>query len=50
MEKISTYNDLLKKYKECKKKIEVRENPEKFNNDEIKERHILICGGPGCKE
>lgn len=28
MEKISTYNDLLKKYKECKKKIEVRENPE----------------------
>lgn len=49
MEKISTYNDLLKKYKECKKKIEVRENPEKFNNDEIKERHILICGGPGCK-
>ncbi|MCR1951714.1 4Fe-4S binding protein [Clostridium sp. DSM 100503] len=49
MEKINTYNDLLNKYEECKKKIEVRKNPEKFNKTEIKERHILICGGPGCK-
>ena len=49
MERISTYNDLLKKYKECKKKMEIRENPERFNKGEIKERHILICGGPGCK-
>ncbi|WP_195262576.1 MULTISPECIES: NADH-ubiquinone oxidoreductase-F iron-sulfur binding region domain-containing protein [unclassified Clostridium] len=49
MNRINTYNDLLKMHEECKKKIEVRENPEKFNKDEIKERHILICGGPGCK-
>ena len=49
MERINNYNDLLERVQEFKKNIEVRENPEKFNNDEIKERHILICGGPGCK-
>ncbi|MBS5938323.1 4Fe-4S dicluster domain-containing protein [Clostridium sartagoforme] len=49
MEKIRNYNELLEKVDFYKKQIEVRENPEKFNKGEIKERHILICGGPGCK-
>ncbi|EOR27635.1 putative [Fe] hydrogenase, electron-transfer subunit [Clostridium sartagoforme AAU1] len=49
MERINNYNDLLERVQEFKKNIEVRENPEKYNNGEIKERHILICGGPGCK-
>ncbi|MDU5111516.1 MAG: NADH-ubiquinone oxidoreductase-F iron-sulfur binding region domain-containing protein [Clostridium sp.] len=49
MEKIKNYNELLEKVDFYKKQIEVRENPEKFNKGEIKERHILICGGPGCK-
>ncbi len=49
MVKIENYEGLLKKVNECKSKIEVRQNPEKFNNGNIKERHILICGGPGCK-
>lgn len=49
MERINNYNDLLERVQEFKKNIEVRENPEKYNNGVIKERHILICGGPGCK-
>ena len=49
MVKIKNYEELLKKVNECKSTIEVRQNPEKFNKDNIKERHILICGGPGCK-
>ena len=49
MEKIRDYKDLLNKVSEYKSKIEVRQNPEKFNNGIIEERHILICGGPGCK-
>lgn len=49
MEKIKNYNELLEKVDFYKKQIEVRENPEKFNKGKIKERHILICGGPGCK-
>ncbi|MBE6054449.1 MAG: 4Fe-4S dicluster domain-containing protein [Clostridium sartagoforme] len=49
MEKIRTYKELLEKASECKSKIEVRQNPEKFNKGKIEERHILICGGPGCK-
>lgn len=49
MEKIKNYDELLEKVGYYKKQIEVRENPEKFNKGEIKERHILICGGPGCK-
>lgn len=49
MKKINTYNDLLDKVQECSGKLEIRRNTEKFTNTEIKERHILICGGPGCK-
>ena len=49
MEKIKDYKNLLEKVSECKSKIEVRQNPEKFNKGNIEERHILICGGPGCK-
>lgn len=49
MVKIKNYEELLKKVNEYKSTIEVRQNPEKFNKDNIKERHILICGGPGCK-
>lgn len=49
MSKIKTYEDLLEKVSYCKSQIELRENPEKFNAGEIKERHILICGGPGCR-
>lgn len=49
MEKIKNYHELLEKVDFYKKQIEVRKNPEKFNKGEIKERHILICGGPGCK-
>ena len=49
MDRIMTYEDLLKKVRYYNSKIEIRKNPEKFNKGEIKERHILICGGPGCK-
>lgn len=49
MDRIRTYEELLEKISECKSKIELRQNPEKFNKGEIEERHILICGGPGCK-
>ena len=49
MDRIMTYENLLQKVDYYKSKIEIRENPEKFNKEEIKERHILICGGPGCK-
>lgn len=49
MDRIKTYEELLERISECKSKIELRQNPEKFNKGEIEERHILICGGPGCK-
>lgn len=49
MEKIIDYKELLQRVSECKSKIEVRQNPDKFNKGKIEERHILICGGPGCK-
>lgn len=49
MERVVNYSDLLEKVEKCKKNIEVRQNPDKFNKGNIKERHILICGGPGCK-
>ena len=49
MEKIKSYEELLKTVNKCKDKIEVRQNPEKFNKGNIEERHILICGGPGCR-
>lgn len=49
MEKIIDYKELLQRVRECKSKIEVRQNPDKFNKGKIEERHILICGGPGCK-
>lgn len=49
MDKIKNYDELLERVDFYKKQIEVRKNPEKFNKENIKERHILICGGPGCK-
>lgn len=49
MEKIKDYKELLQRGSECKSKIELRQNPDKFNKGKIEERHILICGGPGCK-
>ena len=49
MNKIKTYEELLNKVSYCKNKIELREHPEKFNRGQIEERHILICGGPGCR-
>lgn len=50
MKRVVNYTELLNLSNELKKLIELRNNTEKVQNiDEIGERHILICGGTGCK-
>ncbi|SFA83621.1 NADH-quinone oxidoreductase subunit NuoF [Clostridium frigidicarnis] len=50
MKRVVNYTELLNLSNELKKLIELRNNTEKVQNiSEIGERHILICGGTGCK-
>lgn len=50
MERIKDYNQLLEIVQKYKKNIEIRKVVGKIKVDKnIKERQILICGGPGCK-
>lgn len=49
MNRINDFNELLEIVELNKKKLEIRQNPKKYRDGEIEERHILICGGPGCK-
>ena len=47
MERIVSYNELLDKAEKYKKYIYLRVNKEDISNND--EKHILICGGTGCK-
>ena len=47
MERIVSYNELLDKAEKYKKYIDLRVNKEDISNND--EKHILICGGTGCK-
>ena len=49
MSRINDFNELLEIVEINKKKLEIRQNPKKYREGQIEERHILICGGPGCK-
>ncbi|WP_459834508.1 NADH-ubiquinone oxidoreductase-F iron-sulfur binding region domain-containing protein [Clostridium carnis] len=49
MERIVDFESLLKIKDKCSKTIEIRKNADKFINTKNVERHILVCGGPGCK-
>ncbi|WP_142414144.1 NADH-quinone oxidoreductase subunit NuoF [Hathewaya massiliensis] len=50
MDRFIDYNDLLKVKEKYSKLVDLRYNDESLsNNEEIKERQILVCGGPGCK-
>ncbi|SHJ91113.1 NAD(P)-dependent iron-only hydrogenase diaphorase component flavoprotein [Hathewaya proteolytica DSM 3090] len=50
MERIKNYDQLLEIVEKYKNNVEVRRVAGKITIDKnIKERQILVCGGPGCK-
>lgn len=49
MEKVIDYNHLLQLKDKYGDLVNLRYNPEEAQKNHVEERHILVCGGPGCK-